>query len=343
MNEERFRRFMEAVDDELLEEAQKPINKRHGSGMRGYIALAACFCVVVGLAAWKLRPFSANDRGDIIGGADRPTSIYLGHNAGDTQPASSPPVYGEDRSAPEVEYAFTLPENASNVSYNVDEVNYASPLISASFTLDGSDYVCSMMKSEQPSDISNSGNKWQNTLAWNSEGIDFLLQNTEETACLNWYSSEDQTQWCLTGGDVSSLLETAEGIVQSIGYNVAVAPAEATDLDYSVLNLNGLLVGESAFRLGDVNCAYRMAATGEIKEVFDDISGTGEDYDVYAEGKVEYCPARIYYNEGGAGKIVWFDVVPGLLYSYSMDSCASEEALIVTAAELFTPAQGNVG
>jgi hypothetical protein len=58
---------------------------------------------------------------------------------------------------------------------------------------------------------------------------------------------------------------------------------------------------------------------------------------------VSWCPARVYYNAGGEGKIVWFDIVPGLLYSLTMSNGASEKALEEMASQLYTPAQGDVG
>ena len=58
---------------------------------------------------------------------------------------------------------------------------------------------------------------------------------------------------------------------------------------------------------------------------------------------VSYCVARLSYEDGGGGKIVWFDPVPGLLYSLSMNSNASAEQLTELAVQLFSPAQGDVG
>ena len=43
------------------------------------------------------------------------------------------------------------------------------------------------------------------------------------------------------------------------------------------------------------------------------------------------------------GKIIWFDIVPGVEYSLSVESGASENSLIAMANELFTPLQGEAG
>ena len=86
-----------------------------------------------------------------------------------------------------------------------------------------------------------------------------------------------------------------------------------------------------------------MASTYEVDENFADISGVDKVFGTETEGEVSYCPARIYFDEGGEGKIVWFDVAPGLLYSLHMDSGASEEALELMANVVFAPAQAFSG
>ena len=42
---------------------------------------------------------------------------------------------------------------------------------------------------------------------------------------------------------------------------------------------------------------------------------------------------------GGEGKIVWFDVVPGICYSLTVDNGASEDSLRSMAESLYTPMQ----
>ena len=73
-----------------------------------------------------------------------------------------------------------------------------------------------------------------------------------------------------------------------------------------------------------------------------DISGLGS-FSLSAAGKVSYCDAQLSYDEDGAGKIIWFDIVPGVEYSLSVESGASEDSLIAMANELFTPLQGEAG
>ena len=70
-----------------------------------------------------------------------------------------------------------------------------------------------------------------------------------------------------------------------------------------------------------------------------DISGTTNTFEASSESQVLWCSAKLEYTENEGGKVIWFDVVPGILYSLHMGSGASEEALLDMAAQLFEPAQ----
>ena len=136
MNEERFHRFMAAIEDELLEEAQKPIKKRIGKSVRGYIALAACFCAVVGLAAWKLGPYfiGREDASDV----NEAPPLYVAEERSATIDDHAPPIVpAYTNLAMSMGYLFFPPANATNIAYTVDENSYSAPFVSASFTVDG--------------------------------------------------------------------------------------------------------------------------------------------------------------------------------------------------------------
>ena len=65
MNDNRMKRWMDAIDDDLLEEAQRPLP---AAARRAVGALAACFCAAaLALALWQ--PWSAGI-GDNTAGAD---------------------------------------------------------------------------------------------------------------------------------------------------------------------------------------------------------------------------------------------------------------------------------
>ena len=177
-------------------------------------------------------------------------------------------------------------------------------------------------------------------LVWIVDGLEVKFCSTNDMAWASWYDANQGTQWCLKANTSSlALLTTAMDIVSNLGYNVNVSPDNATDITYDAFLLNELTVAETTFIFDGTRYAYRMAATSEISEDFADISGTGTEYNTQLTAKVGWCPAKLYFNENGEGKIIWFDIVPGLLYSLSMETNASEEALLTMAHELFSPAQ----
>ena len=137
------------------------------------------------------------------------------------------------------------------------------------------------------------------------------------------------------------MLTTASQILRATGLDVTVAPEQAENITYNAFRLDGLTVAETTFQLGGITYAYRMAGTSELMEDFADISGLAGSFDQIAAGEVFWCRAKLSFNEGGQGKILWFDLVPGILYSMSMDTGASEEALLDMANSLFKPAQEN--
>ena len=98
-------------------------------------------------------------------------------------------------------------------------------------------------------------------------------------------------------------------------------------------------MAETAFTMNGARWTYRTAP-GELELA--DISGLA-DLAVNTAGKVSYCGAQLSYDEGGAGKIIWFDIVPGIEYSLSVESGANAEALSDMASLLFTPMQGEAG
>ena len=141
--------------------------------------------------------------------------------------------------------------------------------------------------------------------------------------------------------DSLEVLTTASQILRATGLNVTVAPDQADNITYNAFLLDGLTIAETTFQIDGITYAYRMAATIELLEDFKDISGLTDPLDEIRAGAVRWCRAKISFNESAQGKIIWFDVVPGILYSLSMDSGASETELLDMANQLFVPAQEN--
>lgn len=332
MNQKRFERWMRAVDDRLLEEAAQPLPKKRGGWKLA--GAAACFGLICA-GALTLAPTLKNDLGAAQPGDSGSAQI--------ANPVQS--VTLADITA--LGYLLPLPEDAQMVEYSLIELGGAdgTPMAQAVYTEGGAAYTCRALKTDAPTDISGMYYEWDESLDWSVGTLSLQLRdNGDGEAWIGWYAPAEGTQWCLSGGaDRLELLHSAQSIVDNLGYDLAVAPENAEDVYYNAFLLDGLTVGETTFTLDGVNCVFRMASTGEVGEDFADISGDGTAYAQTGAGQVSYCPARFAYDEGGAGKIVWFDVVPGLLYSLRMDEGASESALLALAEQLFVPAQGEVG
>ncbi|MGM9662751.1 MAG: hypothetical protein ACI3WR_06630 [Oscillospiraceae bacterium] len=320
MNQKRFDTWMKAVDDELLEEAQRPV-KRKRTGLRAAGAVAACLALLL-------------------------SAVAFAHWNGSESTLTPNPV--QESTAADLQqlgYSLPLPEDAKNAVYSLIDSGGDKQVAEVSFERDGREYYCRAMAAEQAEDISGLYAEWTESLDWTVGTLELQLRQADDsTAYVGWYAPEDGMQWCVGGdGDALALLHTAQQIVEALGYDMAAAPENAEEVVYNAFALDGLTVGETSFSLDGVTYSYRTAATGVIEEDFADISGMEQSFQHQRDGQVLYCPARLSFDEGGQGKIVWFDVVPGLLYSLSMDHGASEAALQSMAEQLFTPAQGEVG
>lgn len=317
MNKPAFDMFMHAADDAMLEEAQQPFeaHEAHTPRIRVLRCVAAVLaCVILtGAALW--RPWEPKDDG---------SAAQLLRQG----------------------YAMAVPEDAEEVSYSEVDLGSGSdvPMAQAEFTRNGVQYTCRALKTSQPEDISGLTEDWSESLDWKVGGLDMQLRQSDSGAYVGWYSPNTGTQWCLSSdGETAELMDTARSVAEMMGFTLATAPEGAENVDYHVFRLNDLVVGETTFTLDGVNYSYRIASTNALDEDFEDISGTGEDYGNAARARIGWCSARLYYDDGGAGKLVWFDVVPGLLYSLSMESGASEQAVMDMAGELYVPAQDDVG
>ena len=301
MNKKKFDLWMRSVDETILEEAAVVPDTVKKTNYRSY-AIVAAACLVFAITGLFFR------QGLLSG----------------THPDNTPDITG-------VMTPSSNPQETTAPGNNIQK---------EFFSKEDTDYTLLSFETAEPTDISGITTAKAEELAWYDGGLEILLCSTGTTVWASWYDTSTRTQWCLMS-DTSSLalLTTAKDLMEELGYHVAVAPENATDVTYDAFRINDLSVAETTFLLDGIRYSYRMAATYEIAEDFADISGTGEFYDIQTTAEVGWCPARIYYDENGYGKIIWFDIVPGLLYSLSMETNASEEVLLTMAHELFSPAQ----
>lgn len=132
---------------------------------------------------------------------------------------------------------------------------------------------------------------------------------------------------------------TAEELLE-LGYSISI-PDGAQYITYALLTHPEYeaKMAEVTFRISETHYVCRIVATPSVDIDFSDISDTELSYEKQFAAELQWCPARGCYNEGAAGKLVWFDVVPGLLYSMTMDRGASEETLLEMGLAVFSPAQ----
>ena len=302
---DKFRLVMNAVDDELLEEAFVPVKRKRFLPWIG-VAIAACLILVLGSTF-------THSRNSAVTFAD----------------------------LSDMGYVMKLPEEAAKIQYEIltlaDEEG-----AQASFWLGDTEYLYQAVKTPEQQMLSDSAEADPNVLTWHSGNLDIQLLSSSSSTSVSWYTPDNQTQWYLTAqADAQEVLTTASHILRITGLDVTVAPESAENITYNVFLMDDLTVAETTFAIDGITYAYRMAATNEIGEDFADISGMEGPFEQNAEGEVLWCGAKLSFNEGGQGKIIWFDVVPGILYSLRAESGASADMLQNMAVQLFEPAQDN--
>lgn len=323
MNEQKFNQWMHAIDDDLLEEAQRPV--KHRSIKIGWLAAAACICFTVAGAVWQMRSQTVLPESGLT--------------------LSNPVQIVTQAELENLGYSMPQPAGAQDLVYTtVSQGEGAVPMAQVTFLKNEQEYTCRALQTDTQQDISGIYADWSETLDWTVDTLSMEYRSSDSAAFVSWYSPEAQTQWCLSASDTDklTLMSTANEIVEALGYDVNVAPAGAADVAYQVFLMQDLTVAETTFVLNGAKYVFRMAATLEVSEDFADISGEKKAYAVNKSGEVGWCPARLSYDEGEGGKIIWFDVVPGILYSLSVDTGASEDALTQMALQLFEPAQDHI-
>ena len=320
MNEERFKRWMDAIDDEFLEEAQRPLPR--ASAGRRWGALAACLCAAaLTLALWQ--PWSKNT-------ADEGTA---GDNGGAAFSALCAAPQAEQLSA-----SLALPENAALLTDYDLRRDESGAVTAASCTveIDGLDYSYGAVYTASPLPAPDGSLP---DVSWQVGGLTLLVY---DDGAVGWYSGSSGIQWYCAADDNGGTLVTAFAMISAQAYDVPTAPEGAEVLGYDLFELEGETVTEVTFAADGQTWRYRMMPTADVTEHIPDISGyTGGEQT--AEGQVLWCAASLRWDEGGTGCIIWKDVVPGLAYSLTADSGATETLLIDMAAQVFQPAQDEAG
>ena len=172
------------------------------------------------------------------------------------------------------------------------------------------------------------------------------MRTDGEESWVGWYARSTGTQWALGAEDsAQSVLHSACGILKTLGYDVAVAPEDAENVTYSVLEIDGQTVAETAFTLDGIPYRWHVGTgDSEDPERLVDLSGSERVYPHTEETTIRWCRAELSDDPGNAGcKLIWIDIAPGLAYSLETDGTVPPEALQELAESLFVPAQGEEG
>ena len=159
---------------------------------------------------------------------------------------------------------------------------------------------------------------------------------------------------------------TPEEILEATGIRLD-APEGATGAVYAWIE-GDAPISQVIFQLDGKEYCYRAqptavlsitASIGEDEATASDLLKTLNDgtnvgavlagmyYDEWKSAAlVDLASSRegvVAFNDGKEGFIAWLDVVPGVLYSLSMDKGATQDLLMNTADTCFVPLQGNAG
>ncbi len=319
MNRQRFQAFQGAIDDRFLEEAASATPKKRT--YRFAVGMAACFCLLI-------------------------TSLLLCLWWQTAQPTelSGAVCTSSAEEVAELGYQMSVPNGATNVSYATVDLgsNYTVPMAQVSYQVAEQSYTYRALQTSQSEDISGRDETWSSDLSWRQGNIELRLCSNEEESWVGWYVADVQTQWCLSAAtDGQTLLNDAMKVAKDLGIDFATAPESAESVTIHVLELDGLTVAETVFVYDGIQYAYRTAATVSLNLI--DISGQEGDYTAVEPVMVAYCSGQLSLTADGAGKLLWMDIVPGLVFSLSTEGNASADVLSELANQLFIPMQGDAG
>lgn len=259
MKQNRFKLWMQAVDNELLEEAQKPYCRKYTFIYR-IGAVAACLVLVITAVTLTQRK--------------KAESLQM------PNPVTS-------ASAEEIQhlgYSVPLPKDAENPSYYIIDMGKDSAkMAEVDFEQNGTEYSCRALKSNTVQDISGLNYEWAKSEDWSGEDISVQLRQSDDVAWVGWYAFGAGVQWCISGGNNAlQLLDTAQTIVENLGYTMPLYPLESAE---SAVADGGYAVAFSAADLKKTEDGYTLTA-----EIYDyDRYETEEIDNLKQGGRIQIC------------------------------------------------------
>lgn len=259
MKQNRFKLWMQVVDNELLEEAQKPYRRKYTFIYR-IGAVAACLVLVITAVTLTQRK--------------KAESLQM------PNPVTS-------ASAEEIQhlgYSVPLPKDAENPSYYIIDMGKDSAkMAEVDFEQNGTEYSCRALKSNTVQDISGLNYEWAKSEDWSGEDISVQLRQSDDAAWVGWYAFGAGVQWCISGGNNAlQLLDTAQTIVENLGYTMPLYPLESAE---SAVADGGYAVAFSAADLKKTEDGYTLTA-----EIYDYDRYEMEEIDNLKQGgRIQIC------------------------------------------------------
>lgn len=263
MKQNRFKLWMQAVDNELLEEAQKPYRRKYTFIYR-IGAVAACLVLVITAVTLTQRK--------------KAESLQM------PNPVTS-------ASAEEIQhlgYSVPLPKDAENPSYYIIDMGKDSAkMAEVDFEQNGTEYSCRALKSNTVQDISGLNYEWAKSEDWSGEDISVQLRQSDDAAWVGWYAFGAGVQWCISGGNNAlQLLDTAQTIVENLGYTMPLYPLESAE---SAVADGGYAVAFSAADLKKTEDGYTLTA-----EIYDYDRYEMEEIDNLKQGgRIQICQQTV--------------------------------------------------
>ena len=140
-------------------------------------------------------------------------------------------------------------------------------------------------------------------------------------------------------GVINPLVESdADGVVQQLGFALEL-PDDAENVEYFILSGD---TEELRFSRNGLDYIARLKATAD----FEDISGLYYPWTNTFDDEIKGCKCRLMRYNGDEGDIdlcLWYDAVPGLMYSLTTsDRSLDGFDITAVALQVFSPVQNNI-
>ena len=266
--EDRFFRLMHAVDDDLLEEAMQPVRRRRHVWIP--LAAAACLCIAAALAAVPL--LRAPARQDV-----QPDGTQKQSGTSATEAAVPSSITTDAKAIMDLGYTLAVPADSQDVVYSLVPTDSDIPMAQVCYVSNGIRYTARSLKTDSAADLTGSSANWTQELSWSDAGLAMDLRTDGEESWVGWYAGSTGTQWALGAEDsAQSVLHSACGILKTLGYDVAVAPDDAEDVTYGVLEIDGRSVRSVV--LGDIDLHKLSDPYVKLRYIFERVGALIDQY-----------------------------------------------------------------